>query len=72
MEEFFEKFFIIIAFVCLLAFLSLVLKSDINETKCQELEKELEQKNEKIASLEKEIRLLKTDLYIEKYGFPEK
>ena len=72
MEEFLEKFFITIAFVCLLALLGLVLKSDVNETKYQELEKELEQKDEKVASLEKEIRLLKSDLYIEKYGFPEK
>lgn len=72
MEEFFEKFFIIIVFVCLFTLLGLVLKSDVNEVKYQELRKELEQKDEKIASLEKEIRLLKTDLYIEKYGFPDK
>ena len=72
MEEFFEKFFIIIVFVCLFTLLGLVLQSDRNEVECQELRKELEQKDEKIASLEKEIRLLKTDLYIEKYGFPEK
>ena len=72
MEEFFEKFFIVIVFICLFTLLGLVLKSDVNEVECQELRKELEQKDEKIASLEKEIRLLKTDLYIEKYGFPEK
>lgn len=72
MEEFFEKFFIVIVFVCLFTLLGLVLQSDVNEVECQKLRTELEQKDEKIASLEKEIRLLKTDLYIEKYGFPEK
>lgn len=71
MEEFLERVFIIIVFLCLFTLLGLVLQSDRNEVECQELRKELEQKDEKIASLEKEIRLLKTDLYIEKYGFPE-
>lgn len=72
MEEFLGKVLAVTMFLCLLLLTVSLCDVDRHKRSKKELEKELELKNEKIASLEKEIRLLKSDLYIEKYGFPEK
>ena len=72
MEEFLGKILIITMFLCLLLLTVSLCDVDKYKRSKEELEKELELKDEKIISLEKEIRLLKADLYIEKYGFPEK